>query len=88
MQSGSGSVGIIRSTSRNRLSPIDLTASQAPSLDIIDVARYGLRCCEEDFVVLAFFFVRLFEAVPVFARQNKTAAIAVPIRRRIIRALI
>jgi hypothetical protein len=79
---------MIRSTSRKRLSPIDLTASQAPSLDIIDVARYGLRRSGGDFVVLAIPFVRLFEAFPVFARHKKTAAIAAPIRRRIVRALI
>jgi hypothetical protein len=88
LQSGDGSAGMIRSTSRKRLSPIDITASQAPSLDIIDVARYRLRGCGEGFVVLAIPFVRLFEAFPFFARQNTTTAIAAPIRRRIARALI
>ena len=88
MQSGSGSAGVIRSTSRKRLSPIDLTASQAPSLDIIDVARYELRRFGEDFVVLAIPFVRFFEAFPFFARHKTTATIAAPIRRRIVRTLI
>jgi hypothetical protein len=41
LQSGNGELGVALSTSRKRLPAIAFTASQAPALDTIDVARYG-----------------------------------------------
>ena len=86
--SGSGSCGMIPSTSRKRRFPIALTASQASSSNTSDVARYGLRRAGRIFCALAIVLCRLFSTPLLLACLSIIKVRIAPTTRIMIRTLI